>query len=176
MKAKALTVTALCALAIALSVPTAGLAGAPTVTPFHGSEPGSLSICGLDLKTTFDFTGVIVMKTSGASVNAGEFTSVWTNPASGKSIMIHGSEQFMNGAPIDNGDGTISFIGAANGAYIVKDTHGAPITIDAGRFTARVTLDAATGQLVSVERLSVAGNESDTPADSSCDTIVAALT
>lgn len=176
MKAKALTIAGLCAVAIALAVPAAGLAGTATVIPFHGNEPGSLDLCGLHLDTTFHFNGVIVMKPSGASINAGEFTSIWTNPATGKSIMVHGSVMFMNGPPVDNGDGTISFIGAGDGAYLVKDTHGAPISIDAGRTTTRVTFDAATGAFLSVQLLSVAGNQSDTPADSSCDTLVPALT
>jgi len=41
---------------------------------------------------------------------------------------------------------------------------------------ARVTFDATTWQVRSIEFLSSNGNETATPADSSCDTIVPALT
>ena len=175
MKGKLLTLAGLCTLAVALALPAGGIAATPTVTQVNGSDSGTFSICGLDLTYDFKFSGVEVFKTSGISLNAGAFTSVWTNPATGKSIMIHGASLRMSSAPIDNGDGTISFIGAGNGTYIVKDAHGAPISLQAGRLTARVTFDAATGDLVSVEFLSVAGPHGE-PADSSCDTIVPALT
>ena len=174
MKAKLLTFGGLCAIAVALAVPASS--AAVTVVPFRGSESSPLQLCGLDLHSDFSFSGVTVVKASGVSINAGEFRAVWTNPATGKSIVIHGSIMFMNSAPIDNGDGTISFVGSSSGAYIVKDAHGAPISLDAGRVVARVTLDATTDQFVSVEFLSISGNQTDTPADSSCDTIVPALT
>ena len=175
MKTKLLIFAGLCALAVALAVPSSG--AAVSVYPFHGSESNpSFQICGLDLNADFSFSGVTVVKASGVSINAGEFRAVWTNPATGKSIVIHGLIMFMNGAPVDNGDGTTSFVSSGSGAYIVKDAHGAPISLDAGRVVARVTLDATTRQFRWVELLSINGNQTDTPADSSCDTIVPALT
>jgi hypothetical protein len=174
MKAKALALAALCALAIALAAPASG--AAVTVYPFHGVDAGTFSICGLDLYSKFSYTGAVIVKASGITLQPGEFTAVWTNPATGKAIMIHGGAMGTSGSPIDNGDGTISFISSGQGIYMVKDAHGAPISLDAGRVVARVTFDAATHQFLSVELLSVAGNQSDTPADSSCDTIVPALT
>ena len=177
MKAKLLTFAGLCILAVTLAVTASG--AAVTVVPFHYSESNpSFPICGLDVKADFSTTGVLVFKSSGASINAGEFTAVWTNPSTGKSIVIHGANMFMNSAPIDNGDGTISFVGSASGTYIVKAAHGAPLSVSAGRFVARVTFDATTGNLISVELLSVDGSPApvNPPADSSCDSIVAALT
>jgi hypothetical protein len=175
MKAKVLTFAGLCALAVALAVPASG---APVnVYPFHGSESNpSFQICGLDLNADFSFTGVFVVKASGVSLYPNEFRSVWTNPATGKSIVIQAGNLGVLGPPIDNGDGTVSFISSGSGNYIVKDAHGAPISLDAGRVVARVTFDAATGAFISVEFLGINGNESDTPADSSCESIVAALT
>jgi len=175
MKAKALTITGLCALAVALAVPAGGVAATPTVTQVKGSDSGTFSICGLDLNYDFSASGVAIVKSSGVSLNAGEFTSIWTNPATGKAIMIHGALMQTNGAPIDNGDGTISIIQSASGTYIVKATNGAPISLSAGTGAVRVTLNATTGELVSLEFLGVAGPHGPS-ADDSCDTLVPALT
>ena len=176
MKGKLLTLASLCALLVALAPPASGIAATPTVTHANGSDSGSTSICGLDINYDFKFSAMEILKSSGITLDAGEFTSVWTNPASGKSIMLHGASNLMSDLPIDNGDGTISFIQASAGNYIVKATDGAPISLQAFRATVRVTLDAATGDVVSVELLSFGGNYSGPSADSSCDSIVAALT
>jgi hypothetical protein len=175
MKAKALTITGLCALAVALAVPAGGVAATPTVTQVKGSDSGTFSICGLDLNYDFSFSGVAIVKSSGVSLNAGEFTSIWTNPASGKAIMIHGSAAQTNGVPIDNGDGTITLIQSVSGNYLVKDKNGAPISLSAGTGTVRLTINATTGELVSLEFLSGGGPHGPS-ADGSCDTLVPALT
>ena len=52
MKAKALILGALCALAVALALPAGGVAATPTVTQVKGSDSGTFSICGLDLNYT----------------------------------------------------------------------------------------------------------------------------
>jgi hypothetical protein len=176
MNAKALTLAGLCALALALALPAGGTAATPTVTHNKGDFSGTFSICGLDLGYTFSYSGVEIVKTSGVTLDAGEFTSVWTNPATGKAIMIHAGQLGTTGAPIDNGDGTISFIQGGSGTYIVKAANGSLLSLSAGTFGVRVTINATTGDLVSVEPLWLDGPDSGTPADSSCDTIVAALT
>jgi hypothetical protein len=84
--------------------------------------------------------------------------------------MIHGAQLGMASAPIKN-YGTISFIGAGDGTYIVKAANGSPISIQAGR----VTINPTTGEFVSVEFLSVDGPHGE-PADSRYDTFVPALT
>ena len=99
MKAKALAIAGLCGLAVALALPAGVVAATPTVTRVKGSEHNpSFNICGLDLTTDFTFTAVEVVKTSGVSLNAGEFTAVWTNPATGKSIVIHAGQMGMTSA------------------------------------------------------------------------------
>ena len=175
MKAKALILGGLCALAVALALPAGGVAATPTVTQVKGTDSGTFSICGLDLNYDFSFSGVAIVKSSGVSLDAGQFTSIWTNPATGKAIMIHGALMQTNGAPIDNGDGTISFIQSVSGTYIVKAANGSPISLSAGTGAARVTLNATTGDLVSVEFLRGGGPHGPS-ADNSCDTLVPALT
>jgi hypothetical protein len=176
MKTRLLTLAGLCVLAVALALPAGGIAASPTVTQVKGGSTGFFSICGLDLTYDFEFAGVEVIKTSGVVLDAGEFRSIWANPATGESIVIHGAQQGTSSAPIDDGDGTVSFVQASNGTYIVKAANGSPITLMAGRFTAKITVDASTGDLVSVQLLSVDGPHGTPPADSSCDSIVAALT
>ena len=176
MKAKALTLGGLCGLVIALALPAGGVAATPTVNPLHGRDGGTFSICGLDLTYDFSYSGASVIRPSGISLNAGQFRSVWTNPATGKSIVIHGTGMGTSSGPIDNGDGTISFIQRGSGTYIVKSANGAPLSLQAGTVTARVTVNATTGELVSAEFLHEAGQHGSEPADSSCDSIVAALT
>ncbi len=176
MKAKALMLAALCSLAVALALPPSGVGATPGVYPLHGRDVGTFTICGLDLTYDFSYSGASVIRPSGISLNAGQFRSVWTNPTTGKSIVIHGTGMGTSSGPIDNGDGTISFIQKASGAYIVKSANGAPLSLQAGTVTARITVNATTGELVSVEFLHEAGQHGSEPADSSCDSIVAALT
>jgi hypothetical protein len=173
MKAKALTIAGLCALAVALAIPASGAAA--TTIQVKGTGHSSGELCGLSVDNNYRFTAVLVFKANGAELQHGEFKEVWTNTANGKSIVLQGSFGSSTGAPIDNGDGTISFLGALTGSYIVKAVNGAPITVDAGRQLVRVTLDAATGDFVSVEFLSIAGPHPFS-ADGSCDSIVALLT
>ena len=173
MKAKALTIAGLCALAVALAIPASGAAA--TTIQVNGAGHSSGELCGLSIDNDYRFNAVLVFKANGVELDHGHFQDVWTNTATGKSIVIQGSLGVTTGAPIDNGDGTISFLQALTGNYMVKALHGAPITLDAGRLLARVTLDAATGDLVSVEFLSIAGPH-PFAADGSCDSIVALLT
>ena len=67
MKAKALTIAGLCALAVALAVPAGVVAATPTVTQVKGSDSGTFSICGLDLNYDFSASGVAIVKSSGVA-------------------------------------------------------------------------------------------------------------
>jgi len=179
MKAKGLTIAGLCALAIALAFPAAGIAATPTVThtEFHISGTG-YPICGLYVDYQVSSAGVDLIRASdGVELGGGYFTSIWTNPASGKSIMIHaGGGGNMTTPGVDNGDGTVSFIQTSDNVYLIKSANGAPISLGAGRAVVKVTVDAVTGDFISVELLSVSGTSTGPPADSSCDTLLAALT
>jgi hypothetical protein len=76
---------------------------------------------------------------------------------------------------IDNGDGTVSFIQTSQGVYLVKSTNGAPISLQGARLVWKITFDATTN-FVSAELLSFSGTSTGPSVDSSCDSIVAALT
>src|SRR5262249_6834946 len=153
-------------LAIALAFPAAGLAAGATVTQNKGRAVGTgFMICGLDLNYDFYYSGVEVIRASGVELDAGQSTSIWTNPDSGKTIMIHGGGLLTTGAAIDNGDGTISFIQASDGNYLVKSADGAPLSLRAGRLVVKVTVDAVTGDFISAVPLAVDGTNSGPSAD-----------
>jgi hypothetical protein len=76
---------------------------------------------------------------------------VFTSALTGKSIESLSNEQFTtNRAPIDNGDGTVSFVFAFKGLeQQLKLPNGPVLVRDAGPVTFTLTVDAATGDFVS---------------------------
>jgi hypothetical protein len=177
MKGKALLIAALCTLAAALAVPAAGVAATPTVTHNQFSYSGTgYPICGLSVDYQVSGAGFDLIRTSdGVELGGGAFTAIWTNPASGMSIMIHTGGQGSVTPAVDNGDGTVSFIQTSQGVYLVKSTNGAPISLQGARLVWKITFDATTN-FVSAELLSFSGTSTGPSVDSSCDSIVAALT
>jgi hypothetical protein len=111
---------------------------------------------------------------SGAIIDALQLTSVFTNPVSGKSITFKSDGVAKSTAPVDNGDGTSSFVTTVNGlSPKISGLNGAPLDgIDTGSITFRLTFDTATGEIISFDVVSIKGPR---PAGG-CDLIVAALT
>jgi hypothetical protein len=119
----------------------------------------------------------LIRARDGVELGGGYFTSIWTNPASGKSIMIHsggGGGQTTPG--VDNGDGTVSFFSSSDLVYLIKSANGPLLSLAAGRAVVKVTVNAATGDFISAELISVSGTSTGPSVDSSCDSILAALT
>ena len=178
MKGKALLIAALCALAAALAVPAAGVAATPPVTHDHFSYSGTgYSLCGLSIDYQVHGTGFdLIRKNDGVELTGGSFTAIWTNPASGMSIMLHTAGQGAVYPAVDNGDGTISFIQTSSGVDLVKSTNGPPISLTGGRLVWEITFDNATN-VVSSELLSFSGTTTGPDVvNSGCDSILAALT
>jgi len=177
MKGKALLIAAFCAVAAALAVPAAGVAATPPVTLNHFSYSGTgYQLCGLSIDYQVSGAGFDLIRTNdGVELGGGAFTAIWTNPASGMSIMIHTGGQGSVTPAVDNGDGTVSFIQTSSGVYLVKSTNGAPISLQGARLVFKVTFDPATN-VVLLEILSFSGTSTGPSVDSSCDSIVAALT
>lgn len=177
MKGKALLIAALCTLAAALSVPAAGVAATPPVTLNHFSYSGTgYPLCGLSIDYQVRGTGFDLIRTNdGVELVGGSFTAIWTNPASGMSIMLHSGGQGAVYPAVDNGDGTISFIQTSSGVDLVKSTNGAPISLTGARLVWEITFDNATN-VVTMDLLSFSGTTTGPSVDSSCDSILAALT
>jgi hypothetical protein len=177
MKIKLLTLMGLCALTAALALPAAGVAATPPVTHDHSSYSGTgYPICGLSIDYQVRGTGFdLIRKNDGVELTGGSFTAIWTNPASGMSIMLHTAGQGAVYPAVDNGDGTISFIQTSSGVDLVKSTNGPPISLTGAHIVWEITFDNATN-VVSMDLLSFSGTTTGPSVDSSCDSLLAALT
>jgi hypothetical protein len=172
---KLVALAGICGLMVALAVPASGAAAtAPTVTHAHfTSDPYPANICGIDVIGVDTVSGNFVLFANSASISGAEVTSVFTNPASGKSITFMSAGVAKSSAPVDNGDGTSSVITTVNGlSPKISELNGPPLDgIDTGSITFRVTFDTATGEFISFDVLSIKGPR---PAVG-CDLITAAL-
>jgi hypothetical protein len=166
MTRKALTIIALGALAF----PAASLASHITIAP-HPSN-----VCGIDVTESETGAGVLKIVGSGVELNAFTIFLTWTNPANGKTIVLHGAELNENtfASPTFNGDGTASVITKFAGVTKLTVPNGPPLSINAGELTAMLTFDVMTLDLISVEVLSSGGNPQDN--GQFCTTVVSALT
>lgn len=166
----------LCMLIVALVVPASGAAGtAPSVEHFHfTSDAYDANICGIDVTGVDTVSGMFLLSASGASINAAEVTTVYTNPTSGKSITFMSAGVAKQSAPVDNGDGTSSVVATVNGpSPKVSQLNGPPLNgIDTGSITFLVTFDTATGEFITFDVLSIKGPRPIV----GCDLFVAALT
>ena len=159
MKRKLLTLAGLCAVAAALAIPAS--AAAVGVYTFHVDQSGTSDDCSFDVQYHFTANGAFIFKAGGATLQASSFRAVNTNPANGKSVVLQGAGSGSTSAPIDNGDGTTSYLQTISGNSILKDANGAPISSGAGRVVYRVTIDTATGNFISAELLSIAGTQNN---------------
>jgi hypothetical protein len=106
--------------------------------------------------------------------------NVFTATASGKSVRVHVADQFTsNDQPIDNGDGTVTFIQTFKGLpEQLKIDHGPLLSRDAGVVTFTRIFDATTGDFISQTVSGEKGPHPDLDSDFAvfCDVIVPALT
>jgi hypothetical protein len=172
-KASALATIAAAAMLMGLMASSAG-ATARTVEHFHfTSDPYPSNICGIDVIGVDTVSGMFSVSASGATINAAEVTTVYTNPTSGKSITFMNAGVARQSAPIDNGDGTSSVVITVNGpSPKISGLNGPPLAVDTGSITFLATFDTATGEFISFDVLSIKGPR---PAGG-CDQITAALT
>jgi len=161
MKRLVVPLVVVAALAGALAAATAalGFTGPPLVNqvfrPAPDVEPGTW--CG-QVDGTFTDTVVehFMQDASGNIVDNVRLTSLFTATATGKSILSSSSTATKTSGPIDNGDGTVSFItnikGLAlkfqiPGGPVLKTADGEPIR-SAGDLTLEDVFDAATGDYI----------------------------
>ena len=160
---------------VALALPAAGTAASPVTVERLYMPPtpaGSDNICGVDVTVVNSASGVFVEGADGAELVAGHFTTVFTNPLSGKSITFTQSGSQKSSATVDNGDGTFTSTFTVNGTSPkIQIVGGVPIGIDTGSITFAITTDAS-GHFLSFDVVSVKGPR---PAGG-CDVIVAVLT
>jgi hypothetical protein len=170
-------IAGLCGLVAALALPASSVAATPpTVIHWHFTTPpfpDDFEGCGIDGTTVITASGVFQIDASGATLGFGEVSGTFTSSASGKSVLFQTAELEKLGAPIDNGDGTFSFVLHGTGlTQKLSVPNGPPLALFAGERDLLVTLDAQTFQTVSVQVLHTGG----THGVADCDVIVSALT
>lgn len=147
--------------ALAIVVPTVGLAGPPAVNE-HGTDtegPYAADFCGVPGTEVDTFGFHFMLNSSGdAFIGTEIFNGVFTATATGKSLELS-SASTDKGALTDNGDGTATFSEQTTGLVlqfkiphgpVLKDADGKPI-LGAGILNSAVTFDLASGDVISVE-------------------------
>ena len=176
MKAKARILAGLCGLVLALALPAGGVAATPprvfhihfTTPPFTDDFNG----CGIVGTEVATFNGVLKIDAGGATMDHTIVRGTFTSSASGKSIVFQNAELEKTTALIDNGDGTLSFV--LHGAGLINKVsvlNGPPLGMFAGERDILFTVDAATGDDISLQWLHTGGSSGIV----GCDVIVPAL-
>jgi hypothetical protein len=148
-------------LAFALVAATAasGFTGPPVVNQQFRPPPDvhPETWCGqIDGTATDTVVEHFMQDASGNIIDNVRFTSLFTATASGKSLLSSASSTTRTLGPIDNGDGTVSFITQITGLVlkfqipggpVLKAADGEPIR-SAGVLTLEDVFDAATGDYI----------------------------
>jgi hypothetical protein len=158
-KPRRLFVALAAAAALAFAVPALGVAGPPVVNDHakFTSDPHPQTWCGVVDGTAVDtVVEHFQQDANGNVIDNIRFTSVFTATATGKSIESAGAATTRVNGPIDNGDGTISFVAKLTGLVlkfqipngpVLKAANGEPIR-SAGVLTTEDIFDAATGDYI----------------------------
>ncbi|MDX6618409.1 MAG: hypothetical protein QOK36_795, partial [Gaiellales bacterium] len=103
------------ALAMALVASTA--TAAPPTERFHGtfSDTFADNLCGIDGTSVVSGMDNIQVFADGTFKDQYRLTQVFTSTATGKSVEFFVAEQFTSGVPVDNGDGTLTFVNTFKG-------------------------------------------------------------
>lgn len=153
----AASVTVAAALAVAASA--LGFTGPPVVNQEFRPPPDvhRATWCGQVQGTALDtIVEHYMVDANGNIIDNVRFTRVFTAAATGKAIVSSASTTEKTQGPIDNGDGTISFVTATNGlalkfkalnGAVLKAADGEPLR-SAGVLVFEDVFDAATGDYI----------------------------
>ena len=145
--------------ALAASTSALGWQGPPVMNAHFSPPPDvhPVTWCGDVEGTAVDTTVEHYMQdASGNIIDNVRFTRIFTATATGKSIISSASTTATSDGPIENGDGTISFVTAINGLAlkfqipngpVLKTADGQPLR-SAGVLTFEDVFDAATGDYI----------------------------
>ncbi|HKD33447.1 MAG TPA: hypothetical protein VKB73_08260 [Gaiellaceae bacterium] len=166
------------ALVLATVASTAG--AAPLTDRFHDSFKDNFpdNVCGIDGTTALSVVANVQVFADGTFKLELNQDQLFTSAATGKSVLISFHAQQVNAGPIDNGDGTITFVTTFKGLpERIKLPNGPVLSRDAGFIGFNDTFDATTGAFLGE---TVSPNNGPHPdADSGftlfCDVIVPAV-
>src|SRR6266576_2264726 len=166
------------ALFLASAASTAG--AAPLADRFHASFSDTFrnNVCGIDGTSALTVVANVQVFADGTFKLQLNQKNVFTSAATGKSVLLFFAAQQVNAGPIDNGDGTVTFVTTFKGLpEMIKLPNGRVLSRDAGFIGFNDTFDATTGQFLGQTVSPQNGPHPD--ADSSftlfCDVIVPAL-
>jgi hypothetical protein len=164
-----------------MAVMASNAAAAPLVDRFHGtfSETFADNICGIDGTSVINGMDNIQVFADGTFKDQFRENQVFTSTATGKSVLIFVAEQGTGVGPIDNGDGTVTFVNTFKGLPEKLKLPNGPILLrDAGFVSFIDTFDATTGDFISEVISPENGPHPDLDSGFAlfCDVIVPALT
>jgi hypothetical protein len=140
------------AVAAATTLVGIGAAARPVIHEHENfSDTFADSICGISGTSVVRGVDNFTLYPDNRFKDEFELHQTFTATASGKSLVFHVAQnQTGNDEPIDNGDGTITFVTTFKGLpEKVKLPNGRVLTRDAGNVTITTVLDAQTFELVS---------------------------
>jgi len=154
---------------------------APLVNRFHGTFSDTFpdNICGIDGTTVVSGTDNIQEFADGTFKDEFRQNLVFTSAATGKSVLLFAANQFVGTGPIDNGDGTVTFVSTFKGLpEMLKLPNGPVLSRDAGFVSFNDTFDATTGEFLGETISPENGPHPDLDSGFAlfCDVIVPALT
>ena len=148
---------------------------------FSDSFPSEL--CGIEGTSVISGVQNVTRYSDGTFSENFELTETFTATASQKSIVLHYANQFSRrSVPIDNGDGTFTFIVTFKGLHEqIRIANGPVLSFDAGTITFANTFaidEDGNGTFVSSTIVGLHGLHPDALSDGTlfCDVVVPALT
>ena len=156
-------------------------AAAPLVDRFHGtfSDTFQDNICGIDGTSVVNGMDNIQVFADGTFKDEFRLNLTFTSAATGKSVLLFAANQFVGTGPIDNGDGTITFVSTFKGLpEKIKLPNGRVLSRDAGFVSFNDTFDATTGDFLGEVISPENGPHPDLDSGFAlfCDVVVPALT
>lgn len=168
--------------AFLLALMASGTAAAPLVERFHGtfSDTFPAKLCGIDGTTVESGMENIQVFADDTFKEQFRLNQTFTSAATGKSVLFFIAQQFKSvGPPIDNGDGTITFVSTFKGLpQKVKLPNGAVLVRDAGFAQFNATFDATTDEFLGETHTPVNGPHPILDSDGAlfCEVVIPALT
>jgi hypothetical protein len=136
------------------------------------SDPYADRVCGVDVTAVSRLVEDFRLAEDGLGIDNVNVTTVFTS-RSGKSVVFHQAGVGKADAPVDNGDGTLTFIQHQSGSSPeIKIPNGPVIGVASGTATVAITIDATTGHFLSFVVL----RESRPASAGECPAIIEALT
>lgn len=172
---------ALLALVVAaLVLPAGALAGKP-VEQFHDhfTESFSDEVCGIPVDAEVVVTDNFFVYADESFKDMSSVMATFTNPETGKSVVLSNAGLITGEAIVDEDAGTITFIDSYRGLPEKIQTEGGPVLLrDAGIITFANTFDLETGEFISGEVLVNKGPHPEAESDFElfCDVMTEALT